>query len=109
MVSFDFELRRDAVNDLVEPVVAETIRICRTTLAESKLSAGDIEKVLLVGGPTLTPYLRERLADPSGGLGIPLEYRVDPFTVVARGAAIFAGTQPLISTKPPKAGNTAST
>src|SRR5205807_791327 len=29
------------------------------------------------------------------GLGIPLDFRVDPMTVVARGAAIYAGTQRL--------------
>ena len=33
------------------------------------------------------------LVDPTDGLGIPLEFGIDPITVVARGAAIFAGTQ----------------
>ena len=54
-----------------------------------------IEKVLLVGGPTLTPFIRETLMDKKAGLGIPLDSRIDPLTVVARGAAIFAGTQRL--------------
>src|SRR5205085_3554912 len=77
---------------LAEPLIVKTINKCKDVLAEKRLAPGDIEKVILVGGPTLMPYLRSRLTDD---LGIPLEFRVDPFTVVARGAAIFAGTQPL--------------
>jgi len=57
--------------------------------------------LILVGGPTLTPYLRERLEDKKKGLGIPLEFSVDPLTIVARGAAIFAGTQVLRRTAAP--------
>jgi molecular chaperone DnaK len=41
----------------------------------------------------MMPYLRQRLADRTEGLGIPLEFGVDPLTVVARGAAVFARTQ----------------
>ena len=62
-------------------------------LADRRLNIGSIERVLLVGGPSLTPYLRQFLADPKEGLGIPLEFGLDPLTVVARGAARFAGTQ----------------
>lgn len=40
--------------------------------------------------PTLAPYFREVLTEH---LGIPLEFSVDPLTVVSRGAAVFAGTQ----------------
>jgi molecular chaperone DnaK len=51
---------------------------------------------VLVGGPTLAPYFREKL---NSGLGIALDYSVDPLPVVARGAAIFAGTQRLSNGK----------
>jgi molecular chaperone DnaK len=40
-----------------------------------------------------TPVLREMLADPEVGLGIQVDHSLDPVTVVAHGAAIFAGTQ----------------
>jgi len=49
--------------------------------------------VILVGGPSLAPYVREQLADAREGLGIQLDFSYDPLTVVAQGAAIFAGTQ----------------
>ena len=55
--------------------------------AEQKLGKEAIKKVILVGGPTLAPYFRELLA---AKLGIPLDHSVDPLTVVASGAAVFA-------------------
>ncbi len=92
---FEYELHRGDVEALAEPYILRTINICKRVLAEKRLGSGNIEKLLLVGGPTLMPYLRERLADPKDGLGIPLEFSIDPITVVACGAAIFAGTQRL--------------
>lgn len=94
-LDFEYELRRDQVEAVAEPFITESINLCTQALAESGLGPGAIEKVLLVGGPTLAPYLRERLADPERGLGIPLDHSRDPVTVVAQGAAIFAGTQRL--------------
>jgi len=90
---FEFELRRLDVERLAEPFILRSINICKKVLAERNLKPHDIEKLILVGGPTLMPYLKERLADHKDGLGIPLEFRVDPLTVVASGAAIFSGTQ----------------
>jgi molecular chaperone DnaK len=81
------------------PHYLRSIALCRNALAESKLGTGDIEKVLLVGGTTLAPGLRQLLADPDDGLGLALDHSLDPITVVARGAAIFAGTQQM----PPRA------
>jgi molecular chaperone DnaK len=94
-VALDFELGRKEVETLLEPFVLRSINICKKVLAEKRLAPKDIQKVLLVGGPTQTPYLRQRLA---GDLGIPLEHGIDPMTIVAKGAAIFAGTQRLEST-----------
>lgn len=92
-VSFEYELQRRDVERLAEPFILSSVNICKKVLAKKRLGIESIDKVLLVGGPTLTPYLRERLADRKDGLGIPLEFSHDPLTVVARGAAIFAGTQ----------------
>ncbi|MFC0037401.1 Hsp70 family protein [Actinomadura rayongensis] len=92
---FEYDLRRADVERLIEPFIVRSVNLCRKALTESRLGPGDLQKVLLVGGPTLTPYLRERLADPKEGLGIPLDHSQDPMTVVARGAAIFAAGQRL--------------
>jgi molecular chaperone DnaK len=92
---FDFELSRPELESLAAPLILRSIALCRDALRQNSLGAGDVDRLLLVGGPTLMPLLRQMLADEKTGLGIQLEYGVDPFSVVARGAAAFAATQPL--------------
>jgi molecular chaperone DnaK len=84
-------VRRADYEQLIAPKVAETIRICRATLSRARLDTQAVERIILVGGPTMTPAVRAALRD---ALGIPLDTRVDPITVVAQGAAIFASSQP---------------
>jgi len=89
-VPFEYELRKSDVERLAERYIERSINRCKTVLREARLTPSDIEKLILVGGPTLMPLFREMLGER---LGIPLEFREDPLTVVARGAAVFAGTQ----------------
>ena len=91
----DFEelnitLTRNSIIDVVEPLIERAAERCRAVLKGAGLGAPDMSKVLLVGGPTKAPYFRDILKDK---LGIPLDFSVDPLTVVSSGAAIFAGTQ----------------
>ncbi len=82
-------------NDLIkaaEPLIARSIEISRRVLQEKNLGLQAVQKVIVVGGPTKAAYFRELL---TSGLGIPLDFSQDPLTVVARGAAVFAGTQKL--------------
>jgi len=92
-IRLEYELTKQDVERIAEPFITRSINICKKVLAEKRLRAQDIGQILLVGGPTLMPYLRGRLEDSNEGLGVRLNFSVDPLTVVARGAAIFAGTQ----------------
>jgi molecular chaperone DnaK len=107
LVEFGYDLLRVDVERLIEPFAVRSVNLCRKALEECGLGPGDVQKALLVGGPTLSPYLRERLADPREGLGIPLDHSHDPITTVARGAAVFAGSQridPSLGGPPPPSG-----
>ncbi|PYS87763.1 MAG: 2-alkenal reductase [Acidobacteria bacterium] len=97
-VEFVYDLTRLEVARLAEPFILRSINICKNVLSEKGLGRDKVEKILVVGGPTHGAYLRERLADDREGLGIPIEFGIDPMTVVAQGAAIFAGTQRVVST-----------
>ncbi|WP_250280881.1 Hsp70 family protein [Frankia sp. CiP1_Cm_nod2] len=90
--TFEYTLTRDELDRVAEPFYVRAIKLCRSALGEAGLGADDIDRLLLVGGVTLAPGLRERLADPRHGLGIELDFSLDPTTVVACGAAIFAST-----------------
>jgi len=91
-VEFECELRRNEVIAVAEPFISKSVEISKRVLKEKNLDKDAIEKIILVGGPTLAPYFREILTT---SLGIRLDHSVDPLTVVARGAAVFAGTQRL--------------
>jgi molecular chaperone DnaK len=91
-IEFECELTRDEVVNVAEPIILRSVEISKRVLKDQKLGKEAIRKVILVGGPTLAPYFREILA---AKLGISLDHTVDPLTVVASGAAVFAGTQRL--------------
>ena len=94
-VELDFLLSRANVESVFRPLLYRSIELCRRVLSEAKLAPSHIERIILVGGPTYTPYLREILPDPKEGLGIPVDFSADPMTVVAQGAAIFAASKRL--------------
>ncbi len=87
-----FKLTQNQLSDVAEPLIIRAAERCEEVLSEKNLSPADIERTVLVGGPTLAPYFRDILSDK---LGIPIDHSVDPLTVVAQGAAVFAGTQRL--------------
>lgn len=83
----DLELERSVLERLIEPLIGRTLRICQRLLASKGMDAGALSRIVLVGGPTAMPVVRRRIAET---LGVPIAPDVDPMTVVAHGAALFA-------------------
>ncbi len=94
-VDFLYMLTPEDVIAVGKPYVERALNLCRKVLKDKGLTGKDLSKVLMVGGSTLNPWMREAVAQE---LGAPLEFSIDPVTVVARGAAIFAGTQRIVET-----------
>lgn len=94
--TFEFEMQfsRNDLARVSEPFIVRSINLARKVLAEKNLPPSAVEHLLLVGGTTLMTVLRERLKRGAEGLEIPQKFDIDPITVVARGAAIFAAGQP---------------
>ncbi len=84
---FSCFLTQDELNVIQAPIIAKTLDICRELLQANQYESKDIERVCLVGGPTLSSYVREQV---SKGLGIRLEHRVHALSAVAMGAAVYA-------------------
>lgn len=84
------EIKRTDFENLIKPLIDRTIELSKKTILESGINSSAINKVILVGGPTLIPYLRERIQKE---LKIPFDASVDPLTVVAKGACIYASSQ----------------
>ena len=87
-----YVLTREAFEGLVAPFFERTLRTLQALMTRRQLQPGDLKFILLVGGSTYIPYIREQLAAQTG---IPVNTRVDPTTAVAVGAAYYAGTRPL--------------
>ena len=94
-VDFECEFNPDELQEIISPYVTKSLNLCKQAMEEGGLSSGNIEKILMIGGTTLMPWLRDRVQEE---LGIKLEFSIDPITAVARGAGIFAGTQKLKDT-----------
>ncbi|NQU83548.1 MAG: Hsp70 family protein, partial [Parcubacteria group bacterium] len=84
------DFSRKEFEELIKPLIDQTIKLAKETLKESGIKNNDVKKTILVGGPTQIPYIRERLKND---LKISVDSSADPLTVVARGAAIFAISQ----------------
>lgn len=89
-VALTVELTRQDFERLMDPLMDRTIDLCRETLKSSGLNNSSVSKIILVGGPTQIPYIRQRLETD---LGVHVDSTVDPLTVVARGACIFGISQ----------------
>lgn len=72
---------------LIQPLVDKTIACCARALKDAALKADDIEVVLMVGGSTRVPFVKESI---SKFFGKPVNDTVNPDEVVALGAAIQA-------------------
>jgi molecular chaperone DnaK len=89
-VYLDVPVTRSHLDDLVREKVEETITLTRKMLADNHLTHEDIDRIVLIGGPTKMPLIREYVPQ---ALGIPCDATIDPMTAVAIGAAIFAGSR----------------
>jgi len=86
-VHLSLELSRMAYEEMIEDYINETIDATHIALKGAKLTASDIDEVILVGGSTRTPCIRERLFNE---FGFEPHSEVDPDLCVVMGAAIQA-------------------
>ena len=87
-VHFETTLTKAKFEDLNRDLFDSTMDSVRKALKDAKLSAKDIDKVILVGGSTRIPYIQELVKKE---LGQEPNKSVNPDEVVAMGAAIQGG------------------
>ena len=80
-------INRAKLEELVNPIVDKCHAPVDQALKDSGLSASDIDKIIMVGGPTRMPIVHKFLEDM---VGKKIERGIDPMECVALGAAIQA-------------------
>ena len=87
-INYETTLTRAKFEELTDDLVTSTLEPVRKALKDAKLSSGDIDKVILVGGSTRIPRVQELVKKE---LGKEPSKEVNPDEVVAMGAAIQGG------------------
>lgn len=82
-------LTREILNELIDPIISLSLKSCRRAMRDSAVELEDVHAVVMVGGSTRVPRVRERVGEMFGK--DPLT-DIDPDQVVAIGAAIQAET-----------------
>lgn len=85
---FNVKLTRAKLESLVDDLVQRTIKPCADALKDAGVKAADIDEVIVVGGQTRMPKIREVVEK---FFGKELNHSVNPDEVVAMGAAIQGG------------------
>ena len=87
-LNMNLDLSREKMEELIEPVIQRSDEPINQALEDAKFAPEDIDKVVLVGGPTRMPVVREKI---ERFFGKEAEKGIDPMECVAKGAAIQAG------------------
>ena len=92
---FDFDLvvSSDELENVIGPIFKKAVDLTKEVLKRNNIAGDKLSSLLLVGGPTYSPILRKmiknEICEP--------DTSVNPMTVVAEGAAIFASTKDIRS------------
>jgi len=85
--NFSVEISREQFNALIHSLVKRSLLTCRRALKDANVESEKVQAVVMVGGSTRVPYVREQVGEFFGKT--PLT-SIDPDKVVALGAAIQA-------------------
>src|SRR5438093_2205655 len=80
-------MSRTEFNKLIEPIIERTLRPCRQALQDAGLKPPEIDEVVMVGGSTRIPLVRQRVQELFGRVP---HTELNPDEVVALGAAVQA-------------------
>ncbi len=86
----DFNISRTEFEKIIKPLVDESIELAKKSIKDTGLDNSQIKRIILIGGPTQMPLVRNSLEKE---LGIEVDASQDPLTAVSRGACIYGLSQ----------------
>lgn len=86
-IELDLVVTQEQLKPVLAKVFQKAVDITKGLLKRNGLKGTDLDKLILVGGPTYSPVLREMLREQ---VTPNVDTDIDPMTAVAKGAALFA-------------------
>lgn len=100
LIYVECKLTRDEFNDSIQPYVDRSVELVYEAIRWARITLDDIETVLLIGGSTYVPLVKESLRRAFGDRII--RDNINPMHCVAKGAAILTLSDPEPKTEPTK-------
>ncbi len=88
-LELDLTITQEDLKNVFTPIFQKAINICKDLLKRNNMTGSQLSSLILVGGPTHSPILRQMLKEQ---ITQNVDTSVDPMTVVAVGAALYAST-----------------
>lgn len=88
-LELDLTLTQAQVFDVIRPYFQKAVDICKKLMERNNLNVRQLSKLILVGGPTHSPLIRQMLREQ---ITPNVDTTIDPMTAVATGAALYAST-----------------
>ncbi len=89
LLSIDSKITRGQFNESIKDLIKKTEDTVNKALENGNLTVGDIDKIILVGGSTLVPVVKDSIKEV---FGVEPYSNFNPKTIVSEGAAIFGAT-----------------
>lgn len=88
-IELDLTVTQEEVFAVMRPYFQKAVDICKNLLQRNNLTGTQLNKLILVGGPTHSPLIRQMLKEQ---ITPNIDTSIDPMTAVATGAALYAST-----------------
>lgn len=88
-IELDMTISREQAFYAMRPYFQKAVDICRTLLERNNINGDKLDRIIMVGGPTNSPLIRQMLKEQ---VSPNVDTSMDPMTVVATGAALYAST-----------------
>jgi len=85
----DIVVTRDELANAVRSIYQKAIDITKSLLKRNNLTDSDLKSLILIGGPTFSPIVRDMLKEQ---VTQKIDTTIDPMTAVARGASLYGST-----------------
>ena len=88
-IELDLVITLNQVKEAITPIFQKAVDICKVLLERNNLKGENLDSLILVGGPTRSPILRNLLKEQ---ITVNVNTNIDPMTAIAIGASLYAST-----------------